>query len=162
MMAYERLDEVLKRLKDSRDTQKAIEEQKRQAALEAAMEFARIKAEVVCPVFIEITARLAASGFSGEILDQTSDPISPISLIVDLSDDDRPSQKESLRIVFDQEKGMCGFDRAKGSTRDIQTNLLGRQYSVDEISEDLVSEKAEEMVALLVTEEIKRGTTAAE
>jgi hypothetical protein len=161
-MAYERLDEVLKRLKDSRDTQKAIEEQKKQAALQAAMEFARIKAEVVGPVFIEITARLAAEGFSGEILDQMSDPISPISLIVDLSDDDRSSQKESLRIVFDQEKGMCGFDRAKGSTRDIQTNILGRQYSIDEINEDLVYDKAEEMIAMLVTEEIEGGKTVAE
>jgi hypothetical protein len=160
-MTYERLDEVLKR-KDTRDTQKAIEEQKRQAALQAAMEFARIKAEIVNPVFIEITAHLAAEGFSGEVLDQMSDPISPISLIVDLSGDDRSSQKESLRIVFDQEKGMCGFDRAKGSTRDIPTNTLGRQYSIDEISEDLMYEKAEEMIALLVTEEIERGKTVAE
>jgi hypothetical protein len=128
---------------------------KKLAALHAAMEFARIKAEVVGPVFIEITAHLAAKWFSGEILDQMSDPTSPISLIVDLSDDDRPSQKESLRVVFDQQKGMCGFDRAEGSTRDIQTNILGRQYSIDEIDENLVYEEAEELIYTLITEEIE-------
>ena len=120
------------------------------------MEFARIKAEVIGPVFAEISAHLAAQGFSGEIIDQMGDETSPISLIVDLSDDDRSSQKESLRIVFDQEKGTCGFDRAKGSTRDIQTNLLGRQYDINEINGDLVSEKAEELTATLVTEEIEK------
>src|SRR5579859_1360858 len=124
-MAYERLDAALEQLRSTRETQRAVEEQKKQAALQAATEFARIKAEVVGPVFIEITARLAARGFSGEILDQMSDPISPISLIVDLSDNDRPTQAESLRIVFDEKKGICGFDRAKGSTRDIQTSLIG-------------------------------------
>ena len=161
-MAYERLDEALGRLRHTRDTQRAVEEQKRQAALKAATEFARIKAEVIGPVFAEITAHLAACGFSGEITDRMSDETSPIALIVDLSDDDCLSQKESLRIVFDQEKGLCGFDRAKGSTRDIQTNSLGRQYSIDEINEDIVYEKAEELIATLVTEEIERGPSVTE
>jgi hypothetical protein len=156
-MTYERLDEVIGRLKSTRDTQNAAEGKKVQAALQAATEFARIKARVISPVFIEITAHLAAQGFSGDILDRVNDPTGPISLIVDFSDENHNSQKESISIVFDQEKGMCGFHRSRGYARDIQTNIMGNLYEVGEISGDLVHEKVEEFIETLVGEEMAKN-----
>ena len=74
-MAYERLDEALRQLKADRERAEAAENQRKEAVAEARIRFARIKSEVIGPIFDEVVARPAAEGFSGERVDDQNDAL---------------------------------------------------------------------------------------
>ena len=92
-MAYERLDEALRQLKTDRERAEATENQQKKAGAEAIIRFARIKSAVIGPIFGEVVARLAAEGFFGETVDKQNDGSGPISLNVNLSEDDGLSRQ---------------------------------------------------------------------
>jgi hypothetical protein len=99
-MAYERLDEALRQLKADRELAEAAENQRQEAATEARVRFARIKSEVIGPVFDEVVARLAAEGFFGETANEQNDASAPISLNVNLSEDEAFIRQGSLQVRF--------------------------------------------------------------
>ena len=92
-MAYEKLDEALRQLKTDRERAEVTENQRIRADEKARIRFARIKSAVIGPVFDEVVARLAEEGFFGETVDEPSDASGPISLDVNLSEDDGPSRQ---------------------------------------------------------------------
>jgi len=92
-MAYERLDEALRQLKTDRERTEATENQQKKAGAEAIIRFARIKSAVIGPIFDEVVARLAAEGYFGETVDKQNDASGPISLNVNLSEDDGLSRQ---------------------------------------------------------------------
>jgi len=155
-MTYERLDEALERLRQIREARKAAEERKRLAAAAAAAEFARIKAEIIEPVFVEIIVQLAGRGFWGEI-GHGADATGPISLVADLSESEGVSQKESLRVIFDQDNALCQFDRAKAHAQDISANVVGDTYRLEEITANLVNQQVEEFIVDLASREIDKA-----
>jgi hypothetical protein len=65
-MAYERLNEALRQLKEDRERAEAIENQRKEAISEAKVRFAQIKSGVIGPIFDEVVTHLAAEGFFGE------------------------------------------------------------------------------------------------
>ena len=65
------------------------------------MRFVQIKSAVIRPIFNEVVARLAAEGFFGETVDEQNDASDPISLNVNLSDDEGFSRQGSLQVRFD-------------------------------------------------------------
>jgi hypothetical protein len=96
-MAYERLNEALRQLKTDRERQEAAEKQRIEAGTEARMRFARIKSAVIEPIFDEVVARVAAEGFFGETVDEQTDGSAPISLRVNLSEDEDRSGKAASK-----------------------------------------------------------------
>ena len=72
-------------------------------------EFARIKSGVIGPIFDEVVARLAAEGFFGERVDEQNDTSAPISLNVNLSEDEEFARQGSLQVRFDPDKYTCEF-----------------------------------------------------
>src|SRR5437764_3026849 len=106
-MAYERLDEALRQLKTDREREEATEKQQKTAGEEARMRFAQIKSAVIAPIFNEVVAHLVAEGFFGETVDEQSDGSDgsdPVSLKVDLSDDEGFSRQGTLQVRFDLDK----------------------------------------------------------
>jgi hypothetical protein len=63
-MAYERLDEALRKLKTDRERAEATENQRKEAGVEAKIRFARIKSGVIGPIFDEVVARLVSDSES--------------------------------------------------------------------------------------------------
>ena len=108
-MAYERLDEALRQLKADRERAETAENQRKEAAAEARIWFARIKSEVIGPIFDEVVARLAAEGFFGETVDEQNDASGPISLNVNLSEDQEFSRQGSLQVRFNPDEYTCEF-----------------------------------------------------
>ena len=100
-MAYERLDAALRQLKADRE--------RAEAAAEARVRIARIKSGVIGPIFDEVVARLAAEGFFGERVDEQNDTSAPISLNVNLSEDEEFARQGSLQVRFDPDKYTCEF-----------------------------------------------------
>jgi multidrug efflux pump subunit AcrA (membrane-fusion protein) len=100
-MAYERLDEALRQLKTDRERAEATAKQRQEAGAEAKIRFARIKSGVIGPIFDEVVARLVAEGFFGEVVDDHNDGSGPISLNVNLSDEEGVSQQGSLQVRYD-------------------------------------------------------------
>ena len=108
-MAYERLDEALRGLKRDRERAEVTENQRKEAVTEARIRFARIKSEVIGPIFDEIVARLAAEGFFGERVDERNDASAPISLNVNLSENEEFTRQGSLQVRFYPDKFACEF-----------------------------------------------------
>ena len=112
-MAYERLDEALQQLKTDREREEATEKQQKEAGEEARMRFAQIKSAVIGPIFNEVVAHLlVAEGFFGETVDEQRDTSDPISLNVNLSEDEGCSRQGTLQVRFDLEKYRCEFGRS--------------------------------------------------
>jgi hypothetical protein len=59
--------------------------------------YARIKSGVIGPIFDEVVARLAAAGFFGETVDEQNDASGPISLNVNLSEDEEFTRQGSRK-----------------------------------------------------------------
>jgi hypothetical protein len=62
---------------------------------------------VIGPIFDEVVARLAAEGFFGETVDKQNDASGPISLNVNLSEDDGLSRQGTLQVRFNSDEGLC-------------------------------------------------------
>jgi hypothetical protein len=65
---------------------------------------------VIGPIFNEVVAHLVAEGFFGETVDEQSDGSDPISLNVDLSDDEGFSRQGTgqVRSLLDKRVGAAG------------------------------------------------------
>src|SRR3984957_18021131 len=122
-MAYERLDQALRQLKTDRERAEATETQRKKADAEAGIRFARIKSAVIGPIFDEVVERLVAEGFFGETVDEQNDASGPISLDVNLSEDDGPSRQGRFQLRFDLDKHTCEFGKST-SAKTAPTNQI--------------------------------------
>ena len=151
-MAYERLNEALRQLKTDRERQEAAEKQRIEAGTEARMRFAQIKSAVIGPIFNEIVAHLVAEGFFGEMVDEQNHASDPISLNVNLSEDEESSRQGTFQIRFDLDKYQCEFGKSTmaktSSTNQIVFDDEG--HNLDEMTMELVREKAEQFVLDLI------------
>ena len=153
-MAYERLDQALRQLKTDRERAEATENQRKKESAEASIRFARVKSAVIGPIFNEVVARLVAEGFFGETVEERNEASGPISLNVNLSEDEGFSRQGSVQVRFDPDKYTCAFGKSTmaeaASTNQIVFDDIC--YKLDEMTEELVREKAEQFVLDLIAE----------
>ena len=151
-MAYERLDEALRQLKTDRERREAAENQRKKASAEATIQFARIKSAVIGPIFNEIVARLVAEGFFGETMAEQNDSSGPITLNVNLSEDEGFGGQGSFQVRFDSDQNKYAFGRSTmakaASTNQIVFDDI--HYTFEEMTGDLVRERAERFVLDLI------------
>ena len=140
-MAYEKLDQAIRQLKTARERAEVNKTQQKKADEEARMRFARIKSTVVGPIFDEVVARLAAEGFFAETLDEQNDVSGPISLNVNLSEDDGFIRQGSLQVRFDPDEYKCEFGKSTmAKTASTNQMVFGdRPHQFEEMTEALVS-----------------------
>jgi hypothetical protein len=151
-MAYERLDEALRQLKTDREREEASEKQQKRAGEEARMRFAQIKSAVIGPIFNEVVAHLVAEGFFGETVDEQSDASDPISLNVNLSEDEGFSGHGTLQVRFDLDKYGCEFGKSTMAKTSPTNQMVfdNEHHNLDEMTMELVREKAEQFVLDLI------------
>ena len=151
-MAYERLDEALRQLKTDREREEAAEKQRKKAGAEAKMRFVRIKSVVIGPIFNEVVARLAAEGFFGETVDEQNDASDPISLNVNLSEDEGLNRQGVLQVRLNVDKYTCEFGKSTMAKAAPTNQILfdDRHHKFEEMTEELVREKAEQFVLDLI------------
>ena len=149
-MAYER--QALRQLKTDRERAEATENQQKKAGAEAIIRFARIKSAVIGPIFDEVVARLAAEGFFGETVDKQNDASGPISLNVNLSEDDGLSRQGTLQVRFNSDEHTCEFGKSTtaNNASTIQIVFDDKHHKFEEMTEDLVRETAEQFVLDLI------------
>ena len=151
-MAYERLDAALRQLKTDRERAEATENQRKEAGAEARIRFARIKSGVIARVFDEVVERLAAEGFFGETVDEQTDASGPISLNVNLSEDEEFTRQGSLQVRFNPDKYTCEYGRSTMAKASPTSQMVfdERYHNFDEMTEVLVRETAEQFVLDLI------------
>jgi hypothetical protein len=152
-MAYERLDKALRQLKTDRERVEATKQQQKKAATESRLQFARLKSVVIGPVFNEVATRLEAEGFFAEAVDDQNDPASPISLNVNLSEDEGMTLQGSIQVRFDPDKNTCEFGKSTmvetSPTHQIVFN--DGNHQLEEIDKKLIREATEQFVLDLIT-----------
>ena len=151
-MAYEKLDQALRQLKRDRERAEEIETAQRTAAEQARTRFSQIKSTVVGPIFDEVVARVVAEGFFAETIDEQNNPSGPISLNLNLSEDDGFCRKGSFQVRFDPNQSTCEFGKST-MAKTASTNQLifgDRHFQLEELTEDLVREIAEQFVLDLI------------
>ena len=153
-MAYERLDDALRQLKMARERQEATEKQRIEAGIEARVRFARIKSAVIEPIFNEVVALVATEGFFGETVDEPDDGSAPISLNVNLSEDEGAIRQGSLQVRFNQDLRTCEFGKSTMAKTSSTSQLIfdGAPHKFDEMTEEVVRNKAEQFVLDLIAE----------
>src|ERR1700730_756305 len=151
-------DEALRQLRTDRERAEASENQRKRAGEEARIRFARIKSAVIAPIFDEVVARLVAEGFYGETVNEQNDSSGPISLDVNLSEDDGPSREGRLQVRFDLDKYTCEFGKSTSDKTASTTQIIfdDRHYKFDEVTEELVREIAEKFVLDLTADTLFR------
>ena len=151
-MAYERLDEALRQLKTDREREEAAEKQRKKAGAEAKMRFVRIKSVVIGPIFNEVVARLEAEGFFGETVDEQNDASDPISLNVNLSEDEGLNRQGILQVRFNRDKYTCEFGKSTMAKTSATSQIVfnDRHQNFEEMTEGLIREKAEQFVLDLI------------
>jgi hypothetical protein len=87
-------------------------------------------------------------------VDEQNDASGPISLDVNLSEDDGPSRQGRLQVRFDLDQHTCEFGKSTSSKAASTTQIIfdDRHYQSDEITEQLVREIAEQFVLDLIAE----------
>jgi hypothetical protein len=157
-MPYERLDEALRQLKTDRERREATENQRKKASTEARVQFARIKSTLIGPIFNEVVARLVAEGFFAETIEEQNDASGPITLNVNLSEDEGFSRQGSFQVLFDPDKNICSFGKSTmakaASTNQIVFDDI--RHTCDELTEELVRNKTEQFVIDLIAENFFR------
>jgi hypothetical protein len=156
-MAYERLDKALRGLKTDRQRAQATENQRKTADAEARVRFARIKSGVIGPIFDEVIARLAAEGFFGETVDEQNDASGPISLNVNLSEEEEFTRQGSLQVRFDPNQYACEFGMSTMAKASSTSQIVfdARHYKFDEMTEELVRETAEQFALDLIAGKLR-------
>jgi hypothetical protein len=151
-MAYGRLDEALRQLKTDREREEATEKQQKREGEEARMRFVQIKTAVIGPIFGEIAGHLLAEGFFGEMVDEQSDASDPISLNVNLSEDEGFSRQGTFQIRFDIDKYRCEFGKSTMAKTSSTNQIIfdDERHNLDEMTMELVREKAEQFVLDLI------------
>jgi hypothetical protein len=157
-MAYERLDDALRQLKTDREREEAAEKQQKREGEEARMRFAQIKSAVIGPIFNEIVAHLVAEGFFGEMVDEQSDASDPISLNVNLSEDEGFSRQGTFQVRFDLDKYRCEFGKSTMAKTSSTNQIVfdDERHNLDEMTMELVREKAEQFVLDLIAGKLFR------
>lgn len=151
-MAYEKLDRALRQLKTDRERAEASENAQKKASAEARIRFSHIKSTVIGPIFNEVTARVAAEGFFAETVDEQNDSSGPISLNLNISEDDEFNRKGNLQVRFDLEEYTCEIGKST-MAKAASTNQLvfgDKHYKLDEMTEDRVREITEQFVLDLI------------
>ena len=151
-MAYERLDKALRQLKTDHEREEVTEQQRKKAGEEAWMRFAQIKSGVIGPIFDEIVVHLMAEGFFGETLDEQNDASDPISLSVNLSEDEGFSLQGTFQVRFDLDKHAVEFGKSTMAKTSSTNQIVfdNEHHNLDQMSEELVREKAEQFVLDLI------------
>ena len=151
-MAYERLEEALRQLKTDRERAEVTKQQQRKAATESRIQFARLKSVVIGPVFNEVATRLEAEGFFVESVDDQNDPAGPISLNVNLSEDDGLSRPGILQVRFNSDEHTCEFGKSTtaNNASTIQILFDDKHHKFEKMTEDVVREIAEQFVLDLI------------
>jgi hypothetical protein len=157
-MAYERLDQALRQLKTDRERAEATENQQKKAGAEARVRFAQIKSAVIAPVFNEVVARLVAEGFFGETVEEQNDASGPISLNVNLSEDEGFSRQGTLQVRFDPDKYTCAFGKSTMARTSATSQIVftDGHHNFEEMTEGLIREKAEQFVLDLIDGKLSR------
>jgi hypothetical protein len=85
-------------------------------------------------------------------VDEQSDASDPISLNVDLSEDEGFSRQGTLQVRFDLDKYGCEFGKSTMSKASSTTQLVfdNEYHNLDKITVELVREKAEQFVLDLI------------
>jgi hypothetical protein len=151
-MAYERLEEALRQLKTDRERAEVTKQQQRKAATESRIQFARLKSVVIGPVFNEVATRLEAEGFFVESVDDQNDPAGPISLNVNLSEDEGLNLQGSIQVRFDPDKNTCEFGKSTMAETSPTHQMVFNDghHQLEEITEHLVRETAEQFLLDLI------------
>jgi hypothetical protein len=151
-MAYERLDEALRQLKTDRERREAIENRRKKANAEARIQFARVKSAVIEPIFDEVVARLAAEGLYGETIEEQNDASGPITLNVNLSEDEGFSAQGSFQVRFDQDQNTCAFGKSTMAKAAATNQIVfdDINYTCGKMTEKLVRDKAEQFIIDLI------------
>jgi hypothetical protein len=157
-MAYERLDEALRQLKTDRERAEATENQRKKAADEARISFARLKSGVIGPVFDEVVGRLVAEGFFADTVDEQNDVSGPISLNVNLSEDDGFRRQGTLQVRFDPEQNTWQIGKSTMAKTASTTQIIfdERHHPVYEMTEESIREIAVQFVLDLISGKIVR------
>ena len=147
-------DEALRQLKTDRERQEATEKQRIEAGTEARIRFVRIKSAVIEPIFNEVVALVAAEGFFGETVDEPNDGSAPISLNLNLSEDEGSIRQGSLQVRFNPDQYTCEFGRSTMAKTSPTNQLIfnDRSNKFEEMTEEMVREKAEQFVLDLIAE----------
>jgi hypothetical protein len=113
---------------------------------------------VIGPIFNEVVARLVAEGFFGETVEEQNDASGPISLNVNLSEDEGFSRQGSLQVRFDPDKHTCEFGKSTMAKTSSTTQIVfdDSNLKFDEMTEELVREKAEQFVLDLIAGKLFR------
>ena len=151
-MAYERLEEALRQLKIDRERAETTKQQQRKAAAESRTQFARLKSVVIAPIFNDVAARLEAEGFFAESVDDQNDSASPISLNVNLSEDEGPNLQGSIQVRFDPDKNTCEFGKSTMADTSPTHQIVFNDghHQLEELNEQLIREAAEQFVLDLI------------
>jgi len=151
-MAYERLEEALRQLKTDRERAEVTKQQQRKAATESRIQFARLKSVVIGPVFNEVATRLEAEGFFVESVDDQNDPAGPISLNVNLSEDEGLNLQGSIQVRFDPDKNTCEFGKSTMAETSPTHQMVFNDghHQLEEITEHLVRETDEQFLLDLI------------
>src|SRR5580704_6132351 len=96
--------------------------------------------------------RLPAEGFFGETVDKQNDASGPISLNVNLSEDDGLSRQGTLQVRFNLDEHTCEFGKSTtdNNASTIQMVFDDKHHKFEEMTEDLVREIAEQFVLDLI------------
>jgi hypothetical protein len=95
---------------------------------------------------------LVAEGFFGEAVDEQSDGSDPISLNVDLSDDEGFSRQGTLQVRFVLDKYGCEFGKSTIAKTSSTSQLVfdNDHHDLEEMTVELVRKKAEQFVLDLI------------
>jgi hypothetical protein len=99
-----------------------------------------------------------AEGFFGETIEEQNDASGPITLNVNLSEDEGFSRQGSFQVRFDLDKKICSFGKstmAKAASTN-QVVFGDIHHTCSEMTEELVRNKTEQFVLDLIAEEFFR------
>ena len=87
-------------------------------------------------------------------MNEQNDASGPISLDVNLSEDDGPSRQGRFQLRFDLDKHTCEFGKSTSAKTALTIQIIfdDRHYKFDEVTEELVRETAEQFVLDLIAE----------
>jgi hypothetical protein len=113
---------------------------------------------VIGPIFDEVVARLAAEGFFGERVDDQNDASAPISLNVNLSEDEEFTRQGSLQVRLEPDKYTCEFGTSTMAKASSTSQIVfdAGHHKFDEMTEELVRETAEQFVLDLIAGKLFR------
>jgi hypothetical protein len=93
-----------------------------------------------------------AEGFFGEMVDEQSDASDPISLNVNLSEDEGFSRQGTFQVRFDLDKYRCEFGKSTMAKTSSTNQIVfdNERHNLEDMTMELVREKAEQFVLDLI------------